>query len=80
MEAEYQALVNTTFKIIWLLWLLNDLGVLIVTPTPLHFDSDRGIKVTQNDVFHEHAKCIEIDCHLFFPCLSRYYETFFYPL
>lgn len=55
---------------LWLLWLLNHLGVLIAIPTPLHFDSDRGIKVTHNDVFHGHAKCIEIDCHLFFPCLS----------
>ncbi|XP_026417439.1 uncharacterized protein LOC113312921 [Papaver somniferum] len=62
-EAEYRALAHTTSEIIWLRWLLSDMGVVISTPTPLFCDNKAAIQITHNDVFHERTKHIEIDCH-----------------
>ena len=62
-EAEYRALADTTSKIIWLRRLLEVMGVAIPSPTPLHCDSKSAIQIAHNDVFHEHTKHIEIDCH-----------------
>jgi hypothetical protein len=62
-EAEYRALANTTSEIIWLRRLLEDMGVAIPSPTPLHCDSKSAIQIAYNDVFHERTKHIEIDCH-----------------
>jgi hypothetical protein len=62
-EAEYRALVDTTSEIIWLRRSLEDMGVAIPSPTPLHCDSKSAIQIAHNDVFHERTKHIEIDCH-----------------
>uniref|UniRef100_A0A2N9IMY5 Reverse transcriptase Ty1/copia-type domain-containing protein n=1 Tax=Fagus sylvatica TaxID=28930 RepID=A0A2N9IMY5_FAGSY len=62
-EVEYRALADTTSKIIWLRRLLEDMGVTIPSPTPLHCDSKSTIQIAHNDVFHECTKHIEIDCH-----------------
>nr|CAN67240.1 hypothetical protein VITISV_037460 [Vitis vinifera] len=48
-EAEYRALADTTSELLWLRWLLKDLG--------------SAIHIAHNDVFHERTKHIEIDCH-----------------
>ena len=62
-EAEYRALAATTAELIWLRWLLQDLGVGCSTATKLHCDNRSAIQIAHNDVFHERAKHIEIDCH-----------------
>ncbi|GKD14698.1 uncharacterized mitochondrial protein-like protein [Tanacetum coccineum] len=62
-EAEYRAMAVTTSKIIWLRWLLADMGVYITSPTPLYCDNRRAIQIARNTVFHERTKHIEIDCH-----------------
>ena len=54
---------TTTAKLIWLRWLLQDLGVDCSTATKLHFDNRSAIQIGHNDVFHEHTKHIKIDCH-----------------
>ena len=59
-EAEYRALATTTVELIWLCWLLQDLGVDCSTATKLHCDNRSTIKIAHND---EHTKHIEIDCH-----------------
>ena len=62
-EAEYRALADSTFELLWLRWLLKDLGVSTSSATPLHCDNQSTIHIAHNDVFHEQTKHIEIDCH-----------------
>ncbi|KAL5813710.1 hypothetical protein ACOSQ4_002631 [Xanthoceras sorbifolium] len=62
-EAEYRAIADATQELLWLRWLLGDLGVKQSTATPLHCDNRSAIQITHNDVFHERTKHIEIDCH-----------------
>ena len=62
-EVEYRALVDTTSELLWLRWLLKDLGVSISSATPHYCDNQSAIHITHNDVFHERTKHIEIDCH-----------------
>ena len=62
-KAEYRALAVTTTELIWLRWLLQDLGVDFSNVTKLHCDNRSDIQIAHNDVFHEHTKHIEIDCH-----------------
>ena len=61
-EVEYRALTATTAELIWLRWLLQDLGVECSTATKLHCDNRSAIQIAHNDVFHERTKHIEIDC------------------
>ena len=62
-EAEYCALADTTQELLWLRWLLKDMGVLHSTATSLHCDNRSAIQIAHNDVFHDRTKHIEIDCH-----------------
>ncbi|WJZ96898.1 hypothetical protein VitviT2T_015544 [Vitis vinifera] len=62
-EAEYRALADTTSELLWLRWLLKDLGVSTFSATPLYCDKQSAIHIAHNDVFHERTKHIEIDCH-----------------
>ena len=82
IEAEYHALADTTSELIWLWWLLKDLGVSTSSATPLYcnnqsaihiahndvFHEQSAIHIAYNDIFHEQTKYIEIDCHFI-----RYY-------
>ena len=54
---------STTSEIIWLRWLLEDMGVSISSPTPMYCDNKSAIQIAHNTVFHERTKHIEIDCH-----------------
>ena len=63
IEAEYRALADTTSELLWLRWLLKDLGVSTSSATPLYCDNWSPIHIAHNDVFHERTKHIEIDCH-----------------
>ena len=62
-EAKYRAFANTTSELLWLRWLLKDLGVSTSSATPLYCDNQSAIHIVHNDVFHERTKHIEIDCH-----------------
>ncbi|GJX37797.1 uncharacterized mitochondrial protein-like protein, partial [Tanacetum coccineum] len=62
-EAEYRAMAVTTSEIVWLCWLLADMGVRINRSTPLHCDNHSVIHIAYNSVFHERTKHIEIDFH-----------------
>ncbi|GJY16660.1 hypothetical protein Tco_0387082 [Tanacetum coccineum] len=61
--AEYRAMAVTTSEIVWLPWLLADMGVHISCSTPLHYDNRKAIQIAHNLVFHERTKHIEIDYH-----------------
>ena len=62
-KAEYRALANTTNELLWLRWLLEDMGVVHCGSTILYCDNQSAIKISHNDVFHERTKHIETDCH-----------------
>ena len=62
-ETEYRAFADTIFELLWLWWLLKDLGVSTSSATPLYCDNQTVIHITHNDVFHERTKHIEIDCY-----------------
>ena len=55
---------STTKEIVWLHWLLADMGVFLSHPTPMYYDNKSSIWIAHNSVFHERTKHIEIDCHL----------------
>ncbi|KAL0550370.1 hypothetical protein IC582_014879 [Cucumis melo] len=62
-ESEYRALADATAELLWLRWLLADMGVPQQGPTLLHCDNRSAIQIAHNDVFHERTKHIENDCH-----------------
>ena len=62
-EAEYRALADTTSELLWLRWILKDLGVSTSFATPLYCHNQSVIYIAHNDVFYERSKLIEIDCH-----------------
>ena len=55
---------STTKEIVWLRWLLADLGVFLSHPTPMYCDNKSAIQIAHNSLFHERTKHIDIDCHL----------------
>ena len=62
-KAEYRALADITFELLWLQWLLKELGVSTSFATHLYYDNQSVINIAHNDVFHEQTKYIEIDCY-----------------
>ena len=62
-EAEYRAIADTTFELLWLRWLLKNLGVSTSSATLLYCDNQSAIHIAHNNVFHERTKDIEINCH-----------------
>ena len=44
-EAEYRAMASTTCEIVWLRWLLADMGVFLHQPTPLYCDNKSAIQI-----------------------------------
>ena len=62
-EVEYRALTDITSELLWLRWLLKDLGVFTSSATPLYCDNQSAIHIAHNDVFHKQIKYIQIDCH-----------------
>ena len=52
---------TTAEDIVWLRWLLQDLGVYSPDPTPLHCDNTGAIHITLNPVKHSLSKHIEVD-------------------
>ncbi|KAI3746431.1 hypothetical protein L6452_08864 [Arctium lappa] len=71
VTAEYRAMASTSKEIIWLLWLLADMGVFLPHPTSMYCDNRSAIQIAHNSVFHERTKHIEVDCHFTHHHLKR---------
>ncbi|KAK9159705.1 hypothetical protein Syun_006046 [Stephania yunnanensis] len=50
-ESEYRALADATSELLWLRWLLEDMGVQHDSATILHCDNQSAIQIAHNDVF-----------------------------
>ena len=61
--AEYRVMAHTTCEMVWLKNLLMELGLRQLGPMLVHCDNQSVIYITQNSVFHERTKHIDIDCH-----------------
>ena len=63
-EVEYCAMISTTKEIVWLHWLLADVGIFLSHPILMYCDNKSYIRIAHNSVFHERTKHIEINCHI----------------
>ena len=62
-EAEYRAMTNATFELVWIKQLLQELKFCKVSPIKLVYDNQAALHIASNSVFHEWTKHIEIDYH-----------------
>ncbi|CAL9233873.1 unnamed protein product [Arabidopsis halleri] len=62
-EAEYRAMNAVTKELLFLKNLLHELGVDHEGPMTISCDSKPAIHISNNPVFHERTKHIELDCH-----------------
>lgn len=62
-EAEYRSIATTVTEVVWMIGLMNDLGIKIHKPIDVCTDSKAAILLAANPVYHERTKHIEVDCH-----------------
>jgi hypothetical protein len=63
VEPEYIDMAYTAFEMLWVRSLVHDLGIDVSTPMQMYCDNQANIFITNNHVFHERTKHIEVDCH-----------------
>ncbi|KAL0319697.1 UNVERIFIED_CONTAM: Retrovirus-related Pol polyprotein from transposon RE1 [Sesamum radiatum] len=63
-EAEYRSMASTVCELLWISFVLRDLGVPVSLPIPFWCDNRAALHITANPVFHERTKHLDIDCHL----------------
>jgi hypothetical protein len=63
VEAEYISLSVAVCEVVWLLKLLTDLFDRDMDPTTIHCDNQSCVKISENHVFHDRSKHIEIKYH-----------------
>jgi len=62
-EAEYKSVANATAELLWIQYLLRDLGVPLSSPPKLWCDNIGATYLAANPVFHARTKHVEIDFH-----------------
>ena len=62
-EAEYRAMAHTACELIWVHSLIAEFGFQHDKSIPMYYDNQAAIFTTNNPVFHERTKHIEVDCH-----------------
>ncbi|KAL0374379.1 UNVERIFIED_CONTAM: Retrovirus-related Pol polyprotein from transposon RE2 [Sesamum radiatum] len=63
-EAKYRSMASAACELTWLTYLLTDFGILVQLPVPFYCDNKAALHITENPVFHERTKHLEIDCHI----------------
>lgn len=63
-EAEYRAMANITCELLWLLTLLKDFDINHSSPAIMYCDNKAAVHISENPVFHERTKHVDIDCHI----------------
>ena len=54
---------SASFEVVWVVHLLEELGLTSLKPVTLHCDNMYALHIAQNLVYHERTKYLEIDCH-----------------
>lgn len=62
-EAEYCAMAHIACEILWVCYLLRDMGVDVLSPMHMNCDNHASIFLDSNPKFHERTKHIVVDCH-----------------
>ena len=62
-EAEYISAWEATCEIVWLLRILEDLGISQAEATSLFIDSQSAIKLAKNPIFHSKTKHVDTKYH-----------------
>ena len=63
-EAEYRSLASTVCELLWISYILRDLKIPFSIPVSLWCVNKAAIHITENPIFHERTKHLDIDCHL----------------
>ncbi|KAL0444700.1 UNVERIFIED_CONTAM: Retrovirus-related Pol polyprotein from transposon RE1 [Sesamum latifolium] len=64
VEAEYRSMALVVCELTWSTYLLADLGVSVKLPVPFYCDNKATLHITENPVFLERTKHLEIDCYI----------------
>ena len=70
-EEEYISSRDTSKEAIWLQKLLYDLFDSISEPVVIHYDNQSCIKISENHVFHDHSKHMEMRYHYVHDMVQR---------
>lgn len=62
-EVEYRTMATMVNEIVWLRYLLQELGMMQGGATPLYCDHQAVLHISMNPVFHEQTKHVEIEYH-----------------
>ncbi|KAL0353556.1 UNVERIFIED_CONTAM: putative mitochondrial protein [Sesamum angustifolium] len=63
-EAEYRSMGSTVCELLWISYILGEFDVSVTSPISFYCDNKAAIHITENPVFHERTKHLDIDCHI----------------
>lgn len=70
-EVEYRGLANATAELLWICYLLHELGYKVLRPPTLWCDNISAIYLTANPIFHSRTKHVAIDFHFVREVVAR---------
>jgi hypothetical protein len=70
-EAEYMATSLAACEALWLRKLFFGLFDVELETTVIHFDNQSGIRLSENPVFHDRSKHIDIHYHFLRDCVQK---------